>query len=451
MAKHPAFKAYDIRGKLGDELNRDVAFRIGKAYAQVFQPRKVVVGQDVRLTSKSLSDAVALGLQSQGVAVHDIGVCGTEEVYFSTFHYQLDGGIMTTASHNPMDYNGMKLVREQSRPIGSNSGLADIEALVCADDSLCPQDDPELQPLLHREAYIQHLLGYINPAELRPLRIVVNAGNGPAGAIIDALAPYLPVEFIRIQHEPDGRFPNGIPNPLLPENQPVTSQAVREHAADFGIAWDGDFDRCFLFDENGAFIDGYYIVGLLAAAMLAQHPGAAVIYDVRTTWNTIDIVESAGGRAIESRTGHAFIKQIMREHNAVYGGEMSAHHYFRDFAYCDNGNIPWLLIAALMSRRDARLSSLVADRIRAFPSSGEINRTVKDSTATFALLEAHYAPQALRVGRIDGLSLEFDNWRFNVRASNTEPVIRLNVESRADVALMRAKTAEILRLIDQNG
>ncbi|RZO86027.1 MAG: phosphomannomutase [Oceanococcus sp.] len=447
MSKLPAFKAYDIRGRLGDEINRDIAWRIGRAYAQVIKPEKVVLGQDVRLTSKELSDAVALGLIDQGVEVYDIGLCGTEEVYFATFEYAMDGGIMTTASHNPMDYNGMKLVREQSRPIGADSGLGEIEALVAVDDTNCPAHAPQLKPLAHREAYIQHLLGYVADFELKPLRIVVNAGNGPAGAIVDALAPHLPFEFIRIQHEPDGRFPNGIPNPLLPENRQATADAVRAHQADFGVAWDGDFDRCFLFDEHGEFIEGYYIVGLLAQALLETHPGSNVIYDVRMTWNTIDIVEAAGGQAIEARTGHAFIKQIMRDNNAIYGGEMSAHHYFRDFAYCDNGNIPWLMVAALVSQRAAGLSTLVSERIAAYPSSGEINRTVNDAKATIERVAERYSGEAKAVSRVDGLSVEFANWRFNLRASNTEPVIRLNVESRADKALVEAKTRELLGLI----
>lgn len=447
MSSLPAFKAYDIRGRLGDEINRDMAWRIGRAYAQTIKPKKVVLGQDARLTSKELSDAVALGLLDQGVEVYDIGLCGTEEVYFATFALAMDGGIMTTASHNPMDYNGMKLVRERSRPIGSDSGLGEIEALVAADTSTCPAHAPDLKPLAHRSAYIEHLLAYVADFNLKPLRIVVNAGNGPAGAIVDALAAHLPFEFIRIQHEVDGTFPNGIPNPLLPENRSVTAQAVREHKADFGVAWDGDFDRCFLFDENGDFIEGYYIVGLLAQALLEANPGANVIYDVRMTWNTIDIVKAAGGQAIEARTGHAFIKKIMRDHNAIYGGEMSAHHYFRDFAYCDNGNIPWLMVAALVGQRDAGLSTLVSERIAAYPSSGEINRTVENAQATIEAIAQRYSPDAIKVSRLDGLSVEFEDWRFNLRASNTEPVIRLNVESRGDVALVKDKTAELLQAV----
>jgi len=443
------FKAYDIRGRLPDELNTDIAYRIGRAYAQVVKPRQVVTGRDVRLSSAQLQNALALGLRDEGVEVLDLGLCGTEEVYFATFHYKLDGGIMVTASHNPMDYNGMKLVSAGSRPIGADTGLADIEARVSEDTSRCPDGtEAQTKALDHRADYIQHLLGYIDTDALKPLKILTNAGNGPAGIIIDALEPHLPFTFERLHHEPDGRFPHGIPNPLLVENRPVTASAVRAAKADFGIAWDGDFDRCFLFDENGDFIEGYYIVGLLADSLLKENPGSSIVHDVRMTWNTIDIVESQGGNAIQSRTGHAYIKQIMREHDALYGGEMSAHHYFRDFAYCDNGNIPWLLVAALISKTGRPLSELVADRIARYPSSGEINREVADPQAAIDRVYAHFAGQFSHEDRLDGLSLEFPQWRFNLRRSNTEPVTRLNVESRADKALMEEKTAEILALLN---
>lgn len=442
------FKAYDIRGRLPDELNADIAYRIGRAYAQVVRPKRVVTGRDIRLSSATLQNALALGLQDEGVEVLDIGLCGTEEVYFATFHYHLDGGIMVTASHNPMDYNGMKLVREQSRPIGSASGLGDIEERVALDTSVCPSGvQAQMQTLEHRADYIQHLLGYVDHSTLKPLKILTNAGNGPAGLIVDALEPHLPFRFERLNHEPDGTFPNGIPNPLLVENRPATAEAVRRTGADFGVAWDGDFDRCFLFDEKGNFIEGYYIVGLLAEALLEENPGSTIVYDVRMTWNTIDLVSAKGGKTIQSRTGHAFIKQIMREYDGLYGGEMSAHHYFRDFAYCDNGNIPWLLVAALVSQTGKPLSELVADRIAKFPSSGEINRQVSDPKAVIEKVYAHFAGQFIHEDRLDGLTLEFDDWRFNLRMSNTEPVTRLNVESRADKALMQAKTNEILALM----
>lgn len=447
----PCFKTYDIRGRLPDELNTDIAYRIGRAYAEILKPKKVVTGRDVRLSSQQLQNALALGLVDGGAEVLDLGLCGTEEVYFATFHYGLDGGIMVTASHNPMDYNGMKLVREESRPIGSATGLNDIGELVAQDNRSCPDSETaKMTPLDHRADYIQHLLGYVNAKDLRPLKILTNAGNGPAGLIIDGLDPHLPLQFERMFHEPDGRFPNGIPNPLLLENQPVTAEAVRACGADFGVAWDGDFDRCFLFDENGNFVDGYYIVGLLADAMLQENPGSAVVYDVRMTWNTMEIVEDREGTAVPSRTGHAFIKQVMRDHDAVYGGELSAHHYFRDFAYCDNGNIPWLLVAALVSKSGKPLSDLVADRIAKYPSSGEINRRVDDAAAAIEKVYKHFAGTYQREDRTDGLTLEFADWRFNLRMSNTEPVTRLNVESRGDKQLMADRRDEILALLDSD-
>jgi len=441
------FKAYDIRGRVPDELNEDVAYRIGRAFAQTLRPAEVVVGRDVRLDSPTLAAAVARGLNDGGAAVVDIGLCGTEEVYFQTAHRGVGGGIMVTASHNPMDYNGMKLVREGSRPISGDTGLRDIEALVeeggfpWADGSAALRVDED------KSAYVDHLLGYIDHAVLRPLRIVVNAGNGGAGLVIDQLAPHLPFEFIRIHHEPDGRFPHGIPNPLLPENRDATADAVRTHHADFGIAWDGDFDRCFFFDADGRFIEGYYLVGLLAAQLLERHPGGRIVHDPRLCWNTIDMVKAAGGVPVMSKTGHAFIKERMRKEDALYGGEMSAHHYFRDFAYCDTGMVPWLLIAERISATGVPLAQMVEQRIAAYPCSGEINFKVADAVAVVRRLHDNYAGDALMEDRTDGLSLEFATWRFNVRSSNTEPLLRLNVETRADVALLAAKIAELRKLI----
>jgi phosphomannomutase len=438
------FKAYDIRGRLPDELNEDVAYRIGRAYAEFLQPQRVVVGRDVRLSSEGLCRALARGLTEGGADVFDIGLCGTEEVYFATFAEGMDGGIMVTASHNPIDYNGMKLVREGSKPISGDSGLQAIRDLAAGGRFSAASRTGVVAPLDTRGDYIRHLLGYVDRAALKPLKVVVNAGNGCAGPVIDALEAHLPCEFIKVHHEPDGSFPNGIPNPLLPENRDATAEAVRRHGADLGLAWDGDFDRCFLFDETGGFIEGYYIVGLLAAAFLRKHPGARIIHDPRLTWNTVDIVTAAGGVPIMSKTGHAFIKERMRAEDAVYGGEMSAHHYFREFAYCDSGMIPWLLVLELMSQSGQPLSALVGERMRRFPASGEINRRLADPAAVLARIEARYAPVALGVDRTDGLSMEFADWRFNLRSSNTEPVVRLNVESRGDERLMREMTAEIL-------
>jgi len=437
-----------VRGRVPDQLNEEIARRIGRAYADVVKPRKVVVGHDIRLTSEAIKAALADGLREQGVDVYDIGLCGTEEIYFATSHAQMDGGIVVTASHNPKDFNGMKFVREESRPISGDSGLTEIRALAEANHFTRAATHGRYLPLDTSSAYIEHLLSYVNVDALPPLRIVVDAGNGGAGRVVDLLAPHLPFEFVRLHHEPDGHFPNGVPNPLLQENRAVTSAAVLSEGADLGLAWDGDFDRCFFFDERGEFVEGYYLVGLLAEMALEQHPGAAIIHDPRLVWNTIDRVRKLGGRAVESKTGHAFIKERMRAENAAYGGEMSAHHYFRDFAFCDSGMIPWLLVAAQLGRRGMPLSALVAECMAAFPCSGEINRSVDDPAAVLAKVAERYRPQALEESSVDGLSLAFADWRFNLRLSNTEPVVRLNVESRGDVELMRTQTSALLALID---
>lgn len=429
------FKAYDIRGRLGTELNEDIAYRIGRAYGQIYQPKTVVVGSDIRLTSEGLKQATARGLMDAGVDVIDLGMTGTEEVYFGAFHLDVQGGIEVTASHNPMDYNGMKLVRENAYPISADSGLKEIQALAESQDFVEGlQKGTLIQKSILKE-FVEHLLTYIDIGQLKPLKLVVNAGNGAAGHVIDAIEQQfvqhnVPVEFIKVHHEANGNFPNGIPNPLLPEYRAATRDALLAHQADLGIAWDGDFDRCFLFDETGQFIEGYYIVGLLAQAFLLKSPGEKIIHDPRLTWNTIDMVEESKGEAIQSKCGHAFIKEQMRRDNAIYGGEMSAHHYFRDFAYCDSGMIPWLLVIELISQTGKPLSELVNERISKFPCSGEINFVVDDSKATIQRVLDYFAPQQPVMDTIDGISLDFGNWRFNLRASNTEPLLRLNIESK---------------------
>lgn len=444
------FKAYDIRGRLSDELDENLATRIGRAYAEVIGTGTIVVGYDVRQSSPALAAALSEGLTQAGCDVIDIGLCGTEEVYFQTFHRRAKGGIMVTASHNPIDYNGMKLVREDSRPISGDSGLRDIERLVESGDFRRSDAAPgRIRQDTDKSAYLKHLLGYVDRNVLKPLKIVVNAGNGGAGMIVDGLAPELPFEFVRINHEPDGTFPNGIPNPLLPENRQSTSDAVRASGADLGLAWDGDFDRCFFFDSEGNFIEGYYLVGLLACQLLEKHPGAKIIHDPRLSWNTIAMVSAADGVAIESKTGHAFIKERMRAEDAIYGGEMSAHHYFRDFAYCDSGMIPWLLIAERICRTGVSLKDMLQQRIDAFPCSGEINFRVDDAASAVERVLGKYRSAAAAVKHIDGISVEFADWRFNLRSSNTEPLLRLNVESRGNAKLMEDKTREISALIQQ--
>lgn len=442
------FKAYDLRGRVPDQLNPNLAERIGRAYVAVTGAKKVIVGYDIRLSSHEITEALSSGLMAAGADVFDIGLCGTEQVYFATSHYGMDGGIMVTASHNPRDHNGMKMVGPESRPISSDNGLNDIRDRVPEPFGDAPNQG-KYETLEVADAYIDHLLGYIDASSLKPMRIVVNAGNGGAGPVVDMLEKHLPFEFIKVHHQPDGHFPNGVPNPLVEENRASTADAVISSKAAMGIAWDGDYDRCFFFDENGRFIEGYYIVGLLADQFLRKTGGGKVIHDPRLTWNTQELVKAAGGEAIESKTGHAFIKQRMRDEDAVYGGEMSAHHYFRDFAYCDSGMIPWLLVAERLCQSGQTLSSLIDARIEAFPASGEINRTIEQPARVIQAIEKNYGPSALSVSHVDGLSVEYAEWRFNLRMSNTEPVVRLNVESRADRPLMEAKTAELLSAMDQ--
>ena len=458
MTTLSCFKAYDIRGKLGEELNEDIAYRIGRAYGEFLKPKTMVVGGDVRLTSKSLKMALTNGLRDAGTDVLDIGVCGTEEIYFATFHLGVAGGIEVTASHNPLNYNGMKLVRENALPISGDTGLRDIQRLA-EQNNFPPISSVErgsYKQISTYEAYIDHIMGYVNLGNFtQPMKLVINSGNGAAGHVVDAIEARFkragaPVEFIKVHHQPDGNFPNGIPNPLLPECRQDTTDAVKRSGADMGIAFDGDFDRCFLFDEHGNFIDGYYIVGLLAAAFLEKHPGSKIIHDPRLTWNTIDIVRGAGGTPIMSKTGHAFIKERMRKEDAIYGGEMSAHHYFRDFSYCDSGMIPWLLVAELLNLKHKSLGQMVNDRMAAYPASGEINSSITDPKTAIQKVLDTYAPDALNIDRTDGISVEFANWRFNLRCSNTEPVVRLNVESKANTQLMQAKTIDLLDILKRD-
>lgn len=449
MSSLTCFKAYDIRGRVPDELNENIAYRLGHAFAQRFQPKRVALGRDIRHSSTALLNALAHGLAERGVEVLDLGLCGTEEVYWAAQQPGIDGGIEITASHNPIDFNGMKLVLGGAIPVSGDSGLRDLHDLTAASTAEVPQGIAPTIAASFRKSLLEFLRSYAPPAmgDGRRLKIVVNPGNGTAGPLLESLEPHLPFDLVKINSEPDGNFPNGIPNPLLPENRGTTSEAVRYSGADFGVAWDGDFDRCFLFDENGGFIEGYYIVGLLAEALLRKSPGQKIVHDPRLTWNTIDVVGKAGGVAVQSKTGHAFIKERMRREDAVYGGEMSAHHYFRDFAYCDSGMLPWLIIAKLIGDVGKPLSALVRERMQLYPASGEINRIVPDVQAVIAAIRTQYA-EGGTVDTTDGLSVEFPDWRFNLRGSNTEPLLRLNVESRGNAALMESRTQELLRIID---
>lgn len=447
------FKAYDVRGRLGIDLDEDIAYRIGRAFAQALDAKTVVLGRDVRASSEALASNVARGLIDQGCEVLDLGLSGTEEMYFATTHFEADGGICVTASHNPMDYNGMKMVRYGSAPLDADSGLARIKDL--AEENIfekctVPGKIREA-PDEARTSYVERVCRFVDLSALKPLKILVNAGHGAAGPTFDAIATRLselgsPLVFERLFHAPDGRFPEGIPNPLLPENRPPTARAVRASSADFGVAWDGDFDRCFFFDHTGAFVDGEYVVGLLAEAFLAKTPGATVIHDPRIIWNTQDLVAKAGGRAVQAPTGHAFIKQAMRDEEAIYGGEMSAHHYFRDFVCCDSGMIPWLLVAELISR-NGPLADLVAHRKAAFPSSGEINFKLADPEAATARVRSEFGREAQTIDEMDGLGFDMGNWRFNLRSSNTEPVVRLNVEARGSAELVAQGVERVKRAL----
>lgn len=447
MAALTCFKAYDIRGELGTELNDDIAYRIGRAYGEFIRPKTIVVGGDIRLTSESLKLALANGLRDAGTNVLDIGMSGTEEIYFATFHLGIDGGIEVTASHNPMNYNGMKLVREGARPISGDTGLRDVQRLAEANEfeSVDESKRGSYERISVLDAYVDHLMSYIDLNNFtKPIKLVINSGNGAAGHVIDEIEKRFkkakaPVTFIKVHHEADGNFPNGIPNPLLPECRKETSDAVRAHDANIGIAFDGDFDRCFMFDENAEFIEGYYIVGLLAEAFLHKEPGAKIIHDPRLTWNTIDVVTQAGGVPVMSKTGHAFIKERMREEDAVYGGEMSAHHYFRDFAYCDSGMIPWLLVAELLAVKGQTLSQLVTERMQAYPCSGEINYKVNNAKEIIEKIEKSYNETCVKKEYVDGLSMEFSSYRFNIRTSNTEPLLRINLESRGDPSVLNTQ------------
>ncbi len=443
------FKAYDVRGVYPTEVNEELAYRVGRIFSAMFAAETVVVGHDIRLSGRALVDALTEGLRHGGTKVIDIGQCGTEMIYFATAHLEADGGIMVTASHNPKEYNGMKLVRKGARPISGDTGLKEIGEMAVASNFVHSQVAGktlgELEKIDILPAYIEHLLTYVDKSALKPMKIVANPGNGGAGPIMKELAKQLPFEFVSIFDEPDGSFPNGVPNPILMPNREATAKVVRETGADLGIAWDGDFDRCFLFDENAEFIEGYYIVGLLAEVFLLKEPGAKIMYDPRLTWNTEAILERDGGVPVRCKSGHAFMKECMRQNEVLYGGEMSAHHYFRDFSYCDSGMIPWLLVAELMCRSGKKLSELVGARVDMFPCSGEINRKVEDSPAILKALEEKYADG--EQDKMDGLSVAYVDWRFNVRTSNTEPVMRLNVETKGDKELLAAKTAEILEII----
>lgn len=446
MEKISCFKAYDIRGKVPTELNADLAYKVGKGFAKLTNAKKVVIGYDIRKSSREIFEAAAKGLLESGADVINIGLCGTEMIYFAVPYFNADGGIMITASHNPPEYNGLKFVKKGSVPFGYDSGLNEVEKMIVTNNydnhstSKGTLVEENIMPF-----FIENLKKFYDPKKIKPLKVVVNAGNGCAGLALNAIEKNLPIQMFKVFNEPDSNFPNGVPNPLLPENRKPTYDAVIKNKADLGVAWDGDYDRCFFFDEKGNFIEGYYIVGLLAKSILKEFPNGKIVHDPRLTWNTVEVVKKHSGEPVVSKSGHAFIKQKMREVNAIYGGEMSAHHYFRDNAYSDSGMIPFLLVLQLISQENKNLSQLVEEMVSNYPCSGEINSTIKDAPAKLKEIEAKYSDG--KKDFLDGLSVEYPEWRFNVRMSNTEPIIRLNVESRKDHKLMEKKTEELLNLI----
>lgn len=454
MTELTCFKAYDIRGKIGVNIDEDIAYRIGRAVAQHFGAKSVVIGFDARETSPALAAAAARGVMDTGAEVLDIGLAGTEEMYWAVTEVSACAGIEVTASHNPINYNGMKIVKSHSRPLDDADDFQVIKALAgsqqWAGNSEVGKEFDSSD--VAREAYVDRVLGFVDVESLRPLKIVVNSGNGAAGPTFDSIAERLlklgaPLKFIRVHHTPDAAFPNGIPNPLLLENHPATADVVKAEKADFGVAFDGDFDRCFFFDEAGQFVPGEYVVGLLASIFLEKEAGAKIVHDPRVIWNTQDIVAKMGGSAAQSKTGHAFMKQTMRSHEAVYGGEISSHHYFRDFAYCDSGMIPWLLISELVSRSGRSLGGLVKDRFAAFPSSGEINFKVDDAGKAIENVLSAYRADARSIDETDGVSLTFEGWRFNLRRSNTEPLVRLNVEGKGEANALETHVSSIANLL----
>ena len=446
--KISSFKAYDIRGQLPHEINPEIAYRVGNATAEYLSAKKMILGRDIRASSKELSESMASGLMDAGVDVIDIGECGTENVYYATGELKSCGGIMVTASHNPSDYNGFKIVSENAKPISSETGLLDIRKIAESDKRLISESRGNLEQRDLNQSYVKKILSFIDSDSLSKLKVVMNPGNGGAGVYAELISKNMPIEIIKQNFDPDSSFPNGIPNPMIEENRASTSEAVIDNKPDLGIAWDGDFDRCFFFDEKGNFIEGYYLVGLLAKSFLIKNRNERVIYDPRLTWNTIDVVERYGGDAIQCQSGHSFIKKSMRDNDAVYGGEMSAHHYFRDFYYCDSGMIPWLLILEMISEEKMPLSQMIQKYREKYPVSGEINLKVSNTKIIIDSIKEYYLDDALGVDETDGVGMEFEKWRFNLRASNTEPLIRLNVESNSNESLMNEKTRELVDRIN---
>jgi phosphomannomutase len=446
MALDPkVFKAYDVRGIYPSELDEDGAHAIGRAYVEYFEPRRIAVGRDMRLSSPSVAAAVIQGAADGGASVVDIGLVGTEMLYFAVGELGLDGGIAVTASHNPKDYTGMKIVRRGALPVGGESGLLEIR-----DRALSLADSPGSGPTVAEEvdiypAFVDKVMSFIDPAAIKPLRVVIDAANGMAGVMLPPVLERLPIDPVRCFFDPDGSFPNHAPNPLLEENRQFIMAKVREEEADLGIAFDGDADRCFFVDDGGEFVPGDFVTALFAESMLEKEPGGTIIYDVRASWAVRDVVERAGGRALPNRVGHAFIKQRMREVDSVFAGEVSGHYYFRDFTQADSGTIPALLMLELVSKKGKRLSEILRPFRERYFLTGEINTRVDDVALKLQELKEHFAGEG-EISHLDGISITAKDWHLNVRPSNTEPLLRLNLEA-LDPELMERKRDEALAVI----
>ena len=444
------FKAYDIRGIYPTSFNEEMACAIGRSLAKLVNAKRIVIGGDIRNSTESIKQSMINSLNAYGIDTIDIGLCGSELVYFASAYLDIDAGIMITASHNPKEYNGLKLVRKNAVPIGIDSGLLDIKDIMLnkqLNDSVTVGQSSTSDIT---DAYIDQLLSFVNIDKFKPLKVVSNAGNGCAGYFLDQLEDKLPLNFIKLNHEPDGNFPNDVPNPMLAAQKKQISKAILLNKADLGIAWDGDFDRCFFYDEKGQFIDGYYIVGLLSEFFLKHSKKTeAIVYDPRVTWNTENIINNYKANPVLSKSGHSYIKNAIRNNDAIFGGEMSGHYYFRDFYYADTGMVPWLIICEILSQDGATLSKLVEEQINLFPSSGEINLNIKNIKNTLSSIENHYkdSPDLQNIYYLDGVTMEFNDWRFNLRASNTEPLIRLNIETRNNTSLLANKKKEITNFI----
>jgi phosphomannomutase len=447
MLDPKVFKAYDVRGIYPDDLDEAGAYAIGRAYVEQFEPRRIAVGRDMRLSSPQIAAEVIRGAAEAGAEVLDLGLVGTEMVYFAVGELELDGGIEVTASHNPKEYTGMKIVRRGALPVGGESGLLDVrDRAVRIGDEPSPAAAGRISAYDIWPAYVDRVLSFIDVSALRPLKVVIDAANGMAGAMLPPVLDRLPIEVVRCYFDPDGSFPNHEPNPLLPENREFIVGKTLEEGADLGVAFDGDADRCFFVDDSGEFVPGDFATALLAESLLVKEPGAKIIYDVRASWAVPETIVRAGGTALENRVGHAYIKHRMRKEDAAFGGEVSGHYYFRDFSQADSGVVPFLLMLELVSRSGRKLSEILKPYRDEYFITGEINTPVRDVALKLQELKERYAAEGT-VSHLDGVSVVADDWHFNVRPSNTEPLLRLNLEARGSREKMEAKRDEVLALI----